>query len=54
MEKKINKSEWAVGGGLILGLGAGLFFLPNGIAFVACMLIGLGLGLVVTSLISRK
>lgn len=37
------------------GLGAGFFFIPGNImAFVACLLIGLGAGLVITSLISRN
>lgn len=55
MFKKTDKSDWATGGGLIAGLGAGFFFLPeNPLAFVACLLIGLGLGLMITSLISRK
>lgn len=52
--KKEDKSDWATGGGLLLGLGIGFFFLPlNPMAFVGCLLAGLGLGLIVTSLISR-
>lgn len=42
-----NKSSWVIGGGLIAGLGAGFFFLPtNALGFVACLLIGLGGGLI--------
>ena len=38
-----------------MGIGAGFFFLKESpLAFVACVMIGLGLGLVVTSLISRE
>jgi hypothetical protein len=48
-----DKSTWAVGGGLLLGVGVGLFFLQtSALAFVGSMLGGLGLGLVVTSIIS--
>jgi len=35
-------------------MGVGFFFIKeNPLAFVACLLIGLGLGLVITTLISR-
>lgn len=55
MAKKEDKSTWAVGGGLLLGLGVGFFFFKvPALAFVGCILAGLGLGLVITSLISRK
>ncbi len=54
MTKKQDKSDWATGGGLLMGIGAGFFFMPsNPFAFVACLLLGLGLGLVVTALISK-
>lgn len=52
-EKKEDKSTWAIGGGLLLGLGIGFFFLQgSALAFVGCILAGLGLGLVITSIIS--
>lgn len=52
--KKEDRSTWAVGGGLILGLGIGLFFLKaSPLAFVGSMLAGLGLGMILTSIISR-
>lgn len=52
--KKDDKSTWAIGGGLLMGLGAGFFFLrESALAFVACILIGLGLGLIITTLVSR-
>jgi len=48
-----DKSTWAIGGGLLLGLGVGFFFLLHSVfAFVGCLLAGLGLGLLVTSIIS--
>jgi len=53
MEKN-DKSTWAVGGGLLMGLGIGFFFLPqSALAFVGSMLAGLGLGLLIASLISK-
>jgi hypothetical protein len=54
MSKTKDKSDWAIGGGIIAGLGAGFFFLSSNVLwFVACLLVGLGVGLVITSLISR-
>ena len=55
MDKKEDKSTWATGGGLLLGLGVGLFFLQeSALAFVGSLLGGLGIGLIVTSIISRE
>ena len=57
MEKKTKKediSSWAVGGGLLMGIGAGFFFLKvNPLAFVGCILLGLGLGLIIAPIISK-
>ena len=53
--KKGDKSTWAIGGGVLIGVGAGIFYIktyPLGI--VAFTLIGIGLGLIVASIISRK
>jgi hypothetical protein len=48
-----DKSTWAIGGGLLLGVGAGFFFFPESIfAFVGSIIGGLGLGLMVTSILS--
>lgn len=48
-----DKSTWATGGGVLLGIGVGFFFLQESVfAFVGCILGGLGLGLIVTSIIS--
>ena len=53
--KKEDKSTWAIGGGVLMGVGAGFFFLKESpLAFVACILLGIGLGLVITSIISSK
>jgi len=51
---KGDRSTWAIGGGLLLGLGVGFFFLKeSALAFVGSILIGLGLGLMVTAILSR-
>lgn len=52
--KKEDKSDWATGGGLLVGLGVGFFFLPNSLAFVGSLLAGLGAGLIISALISKK
>jgi hypothetical protein len=50
-----DKSTWATGGGLLLGIGVGFFFLmTSALAFVGSILAGLGIGLIITSLISKK
>jgi hypothetical protein len=54
INKKDDKSTWAIGGGLLIGMGVGFFFLKaSALAFVGCILAGLGLGLVITSIISK-
>ena len=54
-DKKEDKSTWATGGGLLMGLGVGFFFLTTSVfAFVGSMLAGLGLGLILTTIFSRK
>jgi len=48
-----DKSSWAIGGGVLIGIGVGFFFLQQSpLAFVGCILLGLGLGLMVTAIIS--
>ncbi len=48
-----DKSSWAVGGGLMLGVGVGFFFwdVPP-YEFVGSIIGGLGLGLLVAALLS--
>ena len=54
-DKKDDKSTWAIGGGVLVGTGVGLFFLQtSALAFVGSILAGLGIGLVVTAIISRR
>ena len=53
--KNADKSSWAIGGMTLAGIGVGLIFLQtSALFFVASILIGIGLGLVMASLISNK
>ncbi|MFC2084093.1 hypothetical protein ACFLS9_03470 [Bacteroidota bacterium] len=53
--KRDDKSSWAIGGTTLMGVGIGLIFLKTSpLIFVACILIGIGLGLVITPIISSK
>lgn len=56
MKDKIgDKTTWAVGGGLLTGIGVGFFLLQgSALAFVGSILAGLGLGLIIAAIISRK
>jgi hypothetical protein len=55
VDKKDDKSTWAIGGGVLVGLGIGFFFLQtSALAFVGSILAGLGLGLLVAAIISSK
>lgn len=49
------KIIYALGGGTLIGLGIGFFFLlTSAILFVGCLLTGIGLGLLVASIISSN
>ena len=51
----MDKSTWAIGGGLLIGLGVGFFFLQeSALAFVGSILAGLGLGLLIASFLSKE
>jgi hypothetical protein len=40
--KKEDRSTWAIGGGVLLGIGIGFFFLmESSLIFVGCILAGL-------------
>ncbi|WP_242083882.1 hypothetical protein [Aestuariivivens sediminis] len=53
MSSKEDKSNWAIGGGLLAGLGAGFFFLQqSALMFVGAIILGLGIGLTITSILS--
>lgn len=52
-DKKDDKSTWAIGGGVVTGTGVGFFFLQaSALAFVGSILVGLGLGLIMTAILS--
>ena len=54
-DKDDDKSSWATGGGVVAGTGVGFFFLQtSALAFVGSVLVGLGIGLVITALISNR
>jgi len=53
--EKCDKSSWAIGGTTLMGIGVGFIFLKtSALLFVACILIGIGLGLVIAPMISGK
>ena len=53
--KKDDKSSWVIGGTTLIGIGVGFIFLKtSALLFVASILIGIGCGLVIASLISGK
>ena len=53
MNKKDDKSCWVIGGTTLIGVGVGFIFLKtSGLMFVASILIGIGAGLVIASLIA--
>lgn len=55
LSKNEDKSTWAIGGGVLLGTGIGLFFLrESGLAFVGSILAGLGVGLMMAAIISSQ
>ena len=57
-DKKEDRSTWAIGGGVLMGVGVGFLFFDRAapaetaIPFVGCVIAGLGLGLIVTSILS--
>lgn len=53
-EGRPDRSTWAVGGGLLLGLGVGFFFLDrSALYFVGSLIAGLGVGLIAAAVIGR-
>ena len=53
--KKEDRSTWAIGGTTIIGIGVGFIFLDNSpLLFVASIMIGLGVGLVIVPIIQKK
>ncbi len=55
MGKTNDRSSWVIGGTTIIGVGVGLIFInTSALLFVASILIGIGLGLVIATFISRN
>jgi hypothetical protein len=53
--KGFDRGSWAVGGGTMIGLGVGFFFLTTNVfAFIASLLIGIGAGLLVAALLPSR
>ena len=48
---KIAKFGLLIGAGSMIGLGLGFFFLPNGLAFVGCIMLGTVAGLLAATFI---
>jgi len=54
VSNKLDKSRWAIGGGVLLGLGVGFFFLhQSALYFIGSLIAGLGVGLFATAIISK-
>ena len=52
--KKPDKTAWAVGGGVLFGLGVGFFFLhQSALYFVGSLIAGLGVGLLAAAILSK-
>ncbi len=50
-----DRAGLAIGGGTMIGLGVGFFFLRmSPLYFVGCLLAGIGVGLAVAAIISSK
>ncbi|WP_192035003.1 hypothetical protein [Halomonas sp. YLGW01] len=55
MRELLGKVTWIIGGGVLLGLGMGLFFLEHaGLAFLGALMSGLGAGLLFSAVMSRR
>jgi hypothetical protein len=53
--KPFDRSSWAIGGTTLIGLGIGFIFLQQSVfIFVACLLSGIGLGLVLAALLPSR
>ena len=51
-DKKVDKSSWAIGGMTMIGIGVGFIFLQTSpLVFVASILIGVGLGLLIAAIL---
>jgi len=54
-DEKDDKSSWVIGGTTLIGIGVGFILLQTSVfLFVASILIGIGLGLLIAPIISGK
>ena len=54
-DKSFDRRSWAIGGTTLIGLGIGFVFLQRSVfLFLACLLSGIGLGLVIAALIPGR
>ena len=54
VSNKLDKSTWAIGGGVLLGLGVGFFFLhQSALYFIGSLIAGIGVGLFATAILSK-
>ena len=48
-----NKDSWAIGGGILAGVGYGFFYIQTApLVFVGSIIIGLGIGLIITAILA--
>lgn len=53
--KQIDRGAWAIGGTTLMGLGIGFIFLQTSVfIFIASLLTGIGLGLVIAALLPNR
>jgi len=53
--KGLDRGAWAIGGTTMIGLGVGFIFLTTNIfLFIACLLSGIGLGLVIAAFLPER
>jgi len=53
--KLSDRGAWAVGGGTLVGLGVGFIFITTSVfAFIASLLIGIGAGLLVATVLPNR
>jgi len=53
--KKEDRSTWVIGGTSMIGVGVGLIFVHSApLIFVACIILGVGLGLVIVPFVPKN